>query len=152
MGRPRSALLRLLDSLYEPKGVTALIVLGYVYAVGAGIWAALHDVSFLIAGVASPWVHTFTVLTLVGGGTLGAPTAWIGAWWLERAAALSCMVGTVYVAAVSPDVGFLAPFATLLWLPRFLRVRQAPFAPGRGPLTPATKQTISDVLDGHPRP
>ena len=129
------------SSLYEPRSVTALTVAAYALSAIAGmsLWTAAPA-----ADHPTVVVRVAATLLLVGGGAVGAPSAWRGLWWLERTAALAVCCGIVLVGilvfaahCVTPGPVWLSSWALamacLYMLTRFLRVRSAPYAPGRGP-------------------
>lgn len=138
----RRLVLALWSSLYEPRSITALTVIAYGLSAAAGmsLWTdppGGDDETVVL--------RTLATLLLIGGGAVGAPTAWQGAWWLERTAALSVAAGAaiaeVLAVTAHVEIGdgplWLSTYgltlAGLFMLIRFLRTRRAPYAPGRGP-------------------
>lgn len=149
---------RLWGTMEEPRKVTALMVTAYVVAVAAGVTMALYPTPH-------PLPYSDTVLRTLGalalglGGLMGAPSAWLGKWWVESGAATSCMGGMVLalfevlvlVWPGSPGPALQAPavtiagvlFSILFFATRRQRVRRQPYAPGKGPGTPEIQ---SDML------
>ena len=145
----KSWLYTLWGTLEEPRTITALMVFFYTVAVGAAVGLA-------IVPTPHPLPHTNAVLQVLAvgllglGGLIGAPTAWLGKWWLERAGATACLGGMlvllfdVAVLLYPQEPNLAAPVLTLtavlfsmgLWGTRILRINGQPYAPGRGPETP----------------
>ena len=140
---------RLWGTMEEPRTITALMVFFYTVAVGAAV-------GFAIVPTPHPLPHSNFVLQVLAvgllglGGLIGAPTAWLGKWWLERACATACLGGMfvllfdVAVLLHPQKPNLAAPVLTLtavlfsmgLWGTRILRINGQPYAPGRGPETP----------------
>lgn len=151
----RSLIARLWGSVVEPRTVTVLTVIAYTLTAILGYSLLIvpptehdHDV----------WLRLFAALFLTGGGVTGIPSAWAGAWWLERASAFSSSAGMLVtlteVLAVSQDMALAVPrivvisllLCALFWASRFFRVIQAPFAPGKGPLSPEQRAAVEAAL------
>lgn len=158
----RNPLTSMWGSLHEPRDATAWAVGSYAVAVVAGfvllLAAPVHQWS---SGV-DELLRWIGALLLIVGGLYGAPTAWMGVWHRERVAAVMCAAGggvTLFeVIAIAwpgpPDL--YAPWFTVIgsvwgvarFGSRFTRVREAPFAPGRGPELPeeAAKRVMSRII------
>ena len=156
---PRTVLARLISriwgSIYEPRSVTATMVVTYVVATLLGLALVV-----LPAGI--PLGRGGWIQHVAGGffltGLVGAPAAWRGAWWIERAPALACMGGAILsgllLLAVHPSGDPLVraitwtgiTFVTLFFLTRFLRVRTRAHAPGHGPLSVEERDAARGVL------
>lgn len=149
--RTLGLLQRIWGTLHEPRAVTAAITTAYAICALGGI--ALIAIP-LTGRAPTDWPdHAARVMagaSLIGSGALGVPSAWTGAWWIERLAALGSIYGLACLILYIPlrhDLGqveavaitALAAAAALLTA-RLVRVRTAPYAPGTGPLTPI--QTI----------
>jgi hypothetical protein len=119
-----------------------------VCAVGAVLVVAVptpHPIPYSDAALV--WASS---ALLGAGGVVGFFTAWWGTWYVERAAALSCFGGVLVMLFETvtllwpgpPDLS--APALTLatavlscvLFFTRWLRTKQQPYAPGRGPELP----------------
>ena len=140
---------RVWDTLAEPPRVTACMVVAYAMAVLGGVLVVLHPTPHPLPYTDAPLLWASTLL-LVGGGLVGLPTAWWGWWFAERAAALACFGGTLVmlfetVVLLWPGGPELtapaltlsaASMACILFLTRWFRTREQPYAPGRGPELP----------------
>ena len=147
------------DTLEDPRKVTALVVACYVVAVGAAVGFAIAPTPTVLPH-ASVALRVLAVGLLGLGGIVGAPTAWLGKWWLERAAATACLGGVLVllfdvVVLLHPnEPNLMAPvltlttalFSTGLWASRILRINVQPYAPGRGPEMPEMQ---ADKLIAH---
>ncbi len=156
---PRQSIASVWDSLHEPRAVTATIVtLGYVMAIALGVMVALTP-SPWASPAAGTFIQVSAIIALVGGGVLGVPTAWRGSRALERGAALMVALGVGLVIIELAVYAYLnhVPLSELglamsvmalgLWVTRFLRVRTATWAPGRGPLTTAQRDAVHHIID-----
>lgn len=149
-------LARIWGSVVEPRTVTIVTVIAY------GI-TAIIGYSLLLAPPTGHendvWLRAFCAIFLIGGGSVGVPTAWAGAWWLEQTAAVSAGAGMLVtlteVMAVHQARGLATPWVTVLalvlcslfWVARFLRVKDLPYAPGKGPLLPEQRIAVQEALD-----
>lgn len=143
-------------SAVEPRSVTALTALAYLVT-------AILGYSLLLAPPTGHendvWIRTITAVCLIGGGTVGVPTAWRGAWWLEQTASAASGAGMIIalteVMAVHDARGLATPWVTVLglvlaalfWFARFSRVKDWAYAPGKGPLLPEQRAAVREVLD-----
>ena len=75
----------------EPRSVTAVMVVIYTAISVTGL-------GFLTDQDKLPWIVILSGLLMVVSGVLGAPSAWLGSWWLEGPAALIAVVGIMLVA------------------------------------------------------
>lgn len=75
----------------EPRSVTATMVVIYTAI-------AIMGIGFLTSAAALPWVVILAGVLMLVSGVLGAPSAWLGSWWLEGPAALVAVVGIMLVA------------------------------------------------------
>lgn len=75
----------------EPRSVTATMVVIYTAI-------AITGIGFLTSAAALPWVVVLAGVLMLVSGVLGAPSAWLGSWWLEGPAALTSVVGIMLVA------------------------------------------------------
>ena len=148
-------LTRLWGTIVEPKSVTLLTIIAYALTAMLGYSLILdppggHD--------QDTWLRAFCAIFLIGGGSVGVPTAWTGSWWLEQAAALSAGAGMIVtlteVMAVRQERGLSTPWVTVLalvlcalfWAARYLRVKHLPYAPGKGPLLPEQRVAVQEAL------
>lgn len=74
----------------EPRSVTAVMVVIYTAITITGI-------GFLTNITALSWVVVLASVLMVVSGILGAPSAWLGSWWLEGPAALTSVVGIMLI-------------------------------------------------------
>lgn len=95
---------KLLDTLEEPRAVTAVTVLVYCLIFATGFMFLLH------VGSLSWMVIVASAIMLVAG-LLGAPSAWRGSWWLEGPAALLAVVGMLLISIDE----LLLPTAHVRW-------------------------------------
>lgn len=141
------------QSLAEPRPVTAIHVGVYIALINLGVATILMDHGALPVGIWSARMISAGAFLL--GGLIGAPTAWMGSWWLERAATI--IVGFGALSRVIAVVGMGDNYsqshmlmaatawtvtAAFCWV-RYLRVRLAPFRPGSGPLLPAHEASLA---------
>lgn len=149
---------RLWGTMEEPRKVTTLMVVAYAVAVVAGVTMAVYPTPHPLP-YSDGVLRTLGALTLGLGGLMGAPSAWLGRWWVESGAATACLGGMVLalfevlvlVWPGSPGPPLQAPvvtiaavlFSILFFATRRQRVRRQPYAPGKGPDTPEIQ---SDVL------
>nr|DAV08370.1 MAG TPA: hypothetical protein [Caudoviricetes sp.] len=94
----------LLDTMEEPRAVTAVMVLVYCLISFTGVM-------FLLRVGSLPGVVIAAGVIMLVSGILGAPSAWRGSWWLEGPAALLAVVGMLLVAIDE----LLLPTAHLRW-------------------------------------
>lgn len=140
-------------TLAEPRMVTAIHVAVYLILVVTGALAIAADQGQLPIGVWS--ARMMAAGCFVVGGLLGAPTAWAGAWWLERAAtmivgfgALSRVIAVAGMGDYYSDshatlaVGAWLVVGAFMWV-RYLRVRLSPYRPGAGPLLPQHEASLA---------
>ena len=74
----------------EPRSVTAVMVVIYTAISVTGF-------GFITSYSSLPWVITLAGVLMVASGIMGAPSAWLGSWWLEGPAALVAVVGIMLV-------------------------------------------------------
>jgi len=74
----------------EPRSVTAVMVIIYTAI-------AITGFGFITSYEALPWVITLAGVLMVASGIMGAPSAWLGSWWLEGPAALVAVFGIMLV-------------------------------------------------------
>ena len=94
----------LLGTMEEPRSVTAVMVAVY------GLIAFTGALFLLRVGGLSWMVIVAGVIMLVAG-ILGAPSAWMGSWWLEGPAALLAVVGMLLISIDE----LLLPTAHVRW-------------------------------------
>lgn len=151
----RSALGAAWSTLHEPRRVTAIYVACYVIAVLGGLAIITGSAQTVLP---DGWDKLEGVILIIAG-TVGAPAAWMGRWWIER-------VSVLLMVLTGPTLATLIIFATLtpelppvvnpvqsaswtlgitfwpaLFITRWaLGVGLHPYAPGRGPATMATRE------------
>jgi hypothetical protein len=150
----RRIVARIWGTLYEPRAVTAVMVTVYGIAVGLGI--TLLGAPAIIP--AAHWIQIVAGLFYLTG-TIGAPSAWVGAWWLERAITIAMIGGVILSSGLlltahppaEPAVWALLlagiGFVVALFLTRTLRTWSRPFAPGHGPLSGEEAAAARAALD-----
>lgn len=137
------AMRNLLDTMEEPRSVTAVMVLVYWLISFAG---AL----FLLRVGTLSWLVIVAGAIMLVAGLLGAPSAWRGSWWLEGPAALLAVVGMLLISideVLLPTahvrwplhVIILSVIIGLLFLGRALRVWPYSYRPGVLPKTELEK-------------
>lgn len=143
----RNLFVRIWGTLEEPRWETATYVLAYVVLLAAavGVIVVPNPHPLPRSGVALE-IATCVLLGLAG--LVGAPAAWAGSWWAERAAAMAAVGGTLVMLVESVILAttftLAAPSLTvpasllslLLFVIRLLRVTTQPYAPGKGPALP----------------
>lgn len=88
-GRRRPGILvRAWLKVHQPRVISVLYFAIYAVAAAGGV-TALTSPPRSIEGVVGEVAMTTLALLLILGGTLGAPSALLGAWWLERLAVVS---------------------------------------------------------------
>lgn len=118
----------------EPRSVTATMVVIYTAI-------AITGIGFLTSAAALPWVVILAGVLMLVSGVLGAPSAWLGSWWLEGPAALVAVVGIMLVsinelALTTPHVRWplhviiLSVIIALFFFARALRVWPYSYRPG----------------------
>lgn len=95
---------RLLDTMEEPRSLTAVMVVVYCLIFIAGAMFLLHVGSL-------SWMVIVAGAIMLVSGILGAPSAWRGSWWLEGPAALLAIVGMLLISINE----LLAPTAHVRW-------------------------------------
>lgn len=133
----------LLDTMEEPRSVTAVMVLVY--------WLISFTGTLFLLRVGSlSWIVIVAGAIMLVAGLLGAPSAWRGSWWLEGPAALLAVVGMLLISideALLPTahvrwplhVIILSVIIGLLFLGRALRVWPYSYRPGVLPKTELEK-------------
>lgn len=127
----------------EPRSVTAVMVVVYTLIAIAGA-------TFLFNVGVLPWVVIVAGALMLVSGILGAPSAWLGSWWLEGPAALFAVVGMLLISvdelliATSHvrwplHVILLSVIIGLFFLGRALRVWPYSYRPGVLPKTELEK-------------
>ena len=136
-------------SLHEPRVITVLHVSFYVAMCVAGA-AMIVLVPFSTATPAVTWVGVLAIVATLLSGAIGSLAAWRGRWYEERVACLlGCLAAILNVGLSAALYLLMPPFAheqlfavvTILGLygvlvmfaVRYLRVREAPWPPGREP-------------------
>lgn len=118
----------------EPRAVTATMVVIYTAI-------AITGIGFLTSAAVLPWVVVLAGVLMLVSGVLGAPSAWLGSWWLEGPAALVAVVGIMLVAInelalTTPHVRWplhviiLSVIIALFFFARALRVWPYSYRPG----------------------
>lgn len=142
-GRYTIAMKNLLDTMEEPRSVTAVMVMVY------GLISFTGTLFLLRVGSLSWMVIVAGAIMLVSG-LLGVPSAWRGSWWLEGPAALLAVVGMLLISIdelLLPTahvrwplhVIILSVIIGLLFLGRALRVWPYSYRPGVLPKTELEK-------------
>lgn len=137
------AMRKLLDTMEEPRSVTAVMVMVYCLISVTGVMFLLRVGSLPVV------VITAGAIMLVSG-ILGAPSAWRGSWWLEGPAALLAVVGMLLISIdelLLPTahvrwplhVIILSVIIGLFFLARALRVWPYSYRPGVLPKTELEK-------------
>lgn len=133
------AMRNILNTMEEPRSVTAVMVMVYCFI---SITGAL----FLLRVGSLSWVVITAGVLMLVSGILGAPSAWKGSWWLEGPAALLAVVGMLLISIdelLLPTahvrwplhVIILSVIIGLLFLGRALRVWPYSYRPGVLPKT-----------------
>lgn len=134
---------KLLDTLEEPRSVTAVMVMVY--------WLiSLTGTLFLFRVGNLSWIVIVAGAIMMVAGLLGAPSAWRGSWWLEGPAALLAVVGMLLISideVLLPTahvrwplhVIILSVIIGLFFLGRALRVWPYSYRPGVLPKTELEK-------------
>ena len=127
--------------VHKPRVVAATYAALYLTLAWGGT-TALIDPPSTIEGTLGEAAMTILALLLVLAGITGAPSALIGAWWLERIAVMSVafsagLYGTVVFVRQLADSGnrqlqlsFIAA-VLLMQLVRWHRIKDRPYDPGR---------------------
>lgn len=132
-------------TMHEPKMVTFGFVVAYAIFAHGGLSVILMHQGQLPLGVylarmVSAWCFLI-------GGMIGAPTAWKGIWWAERAAVVAIGFGAfsrfLAIKAMGDYDSEQSSFAVHVWLAiiaimlaRFAWVKISPYRNGAGPLLP----------------
>lgn len=133
----------LFKTMREPRSVTAVMVVVYTLI-------AVSGALFLLNAGNLPWVVVAAGALMLVSGVLGAPSAWLGSWWLEGPAALFAVVGMLLISCdelflstghVSWPVHviLLSVIIGLFFLGRALRVWPYSYRPGVLPKTELEK-------------
>lgn len=133
----------ILDTMEEPRSVTAVMVVVY--------WLiSLTGTMFLLRVGSLSWMVIVAGAIMLVSGILGAPSAWRGSWWLEGPAALLAVVGMLLISIdelLLPTahvrwplhVIILSVIIGLLFLGRAFRVWPYSYRPGVLPKTELEK-------------
>ena len=127
--------------VHQPRVISALYCIIYTLLLLGGI-SALIDPPRSIEGAIGASAMTTLALLLVLGGTLGAPSALLGAWWLERVAVLSIgasagIYGAIIVVLDATGAGnrqlqlSMVLVVLLMQAVRWHRIRVRPYDPDR---------------------
>lgn len=127
----------------EPRSVTAVMVMVYCLISFTGTL-------FLLRVDSLSWMVIVAGAIMVVAGLLGAPSAWMGSWWLEGPAALLAVVGMLLISVdelLLPTahvrwplhVIILSVIIGLLFVGRALRVWPYSYRPGVLPKTELEK-------------
>ena len=160
----RSALGAAWSTLHEPRRVTAIYVACYVIAVLGGLAIITGSAQTVLP---DGWDKLEGVILIIAG-TVGAPAAWMGRWWAERAPVLLMVLTglTLAILAIfvtltpelppvidttrSPSWALGIAFWLALFITRWaLGVGRHPYAPGRGPATMATREAQAKRVMQH---
>lgn len=125
---------KLLDTMTEPRSVTALMVIIYTTI-------SITGLGFITSYDSLPYAIIFAGVLMVVSGIMGAPSAWLGSWWLEGPAALIAVVGIMLVSINEfvlttahvrwpLHVIILSVIIALFFLGRALRVWPYSYRPG----------------------
>lgn len=128
------AMRSLLDTMEEPRSVTAVMVAVYCLI-------SVTGTLFLLRVGSLSWLVIVSGAIMLVSGLLGAPSAWRGSWWLEGPAALLAVVGMLLISIdelLLPTahvrwplhVIILSVIIGLLFLGRSLRVWPYSYRPG----------------------
>lgn len=102
---------------------------------------SITGLGFITSYDSLPWVIIFAGVLMVVSGIMGAPSAWLGSWWLEGPAALIAVVGIMLVSINEfvlttahvrwpLHVIILSVIIALFFLGRALRVWPYSYRPG----------------------
>lgn len=94
----------LLDTMKEPRSLTAVMVVVYLLI-------SLTGTLFLLRVGSLSWMVIAAGAIMLASGLLGAPSAWMGSWWLEGPAALLAVVGMLLISIDE----LLLPTAHVRW-------------------------------------
>ena len=133
----------LLDTMEEPRSVTAVMVVVYCLI-------SVTGTLFLLRVMSLSWMVIVAGAIMLVSGLLGAPAAWRGSWWLEGPAALLAVVGMLLISIdelLLPTahvrwplhVIILSVIIGLFFLGRALRVWPYSYRPGVLPKTELEK-------------
>ena len=134
---------KLLDTMEEPRAVTAVMVIVYCLISFTGTL-------FLLRVGSLSWMVIVAGVIMLVAGILGAPSAWRGSWWLEGPAALLAVVGMLLISideVLLPTahvrwplhVIILSAIIGLLFLGRAFRIWPYSYRPGVLPKTELEK-------------
>src|SRR5699024_7097478 len=138
---PMNPFVRAWTKVHQPRVISSLYCVIYTLLLLGGI-SALIDPPRSIEGAIGASAMTTLALLLVLGGSLGAPSALLGAWWLERIAVLSIGVSAgIYgvIIGVLDATGednrqlqlSMVLVVLLMQAVRWHRIRQRPYDPAR---------------------
>jgi len=128
--------------VHQPRVISALYCIIYTLLLLGGI-SALIDPPRSIEGAIGASAMTTLALLLVLGGTLGAPSALLGAWWLERLAVVSVGFSAAIYASIIITLDIqattgnrdlqLSMVVVVLFMQavRWQRIKQRPYDPSR---------------------
>ena len=150
--------IKLFATLEEPKTVTALMVLAYILSIGSGVLLIASSIAY--PGLIFEPLAIVSGIVMILSGAFGAPVAWTGKYWLERAAAVGFSFGaallcltltlafwvnqTIFSFGLDAWLSLLwASNAIILGVIRFERCRLIPYAIGKGPLLPEHRKTLA---------
>lgn len=140
-------------TIREPRALTAAFMSAYALAVIAGFIIVTDGVNAI-----ATWVSVLCGGLLIVGGTLGIPSAWLGAWHVERGAAIAVtfghLTGIIVTVEAHRNIGLvffvLTPvlFMTgaLMGIVRYIFAISNPYAPGKGPVLPENAVILEDEL------
>lgn len=145
------------STIHEPRFVTALTILAYVATAALGL--------VILLGIPAEATASGLIIRGISGGLLvfsgfiGTPMAWTGTQWVERGAALAMVGGYTSWAMHLLGAHFAdhypfqlsAPTTTttsmlivaVFALTRFYRLRENPYAQGKGPLLPEEEAKLA---------
>lgn len=138
---PHNPLHRAWLKVHQPRVISVLYFAIYAVAAAGGI-TALTNPPRSIEGVIGQVAMTTLALLLTLGGILGAPSALLGAWWLERLAVVSigfsaAIYGSIVITLEVQETGnrklqlSIILMVLLMQGVRWHRIRQRPYDPSR---------------------
>ena len=140
-------------TIREPRALTATFMAAYALAVIAGFIIVIDHVNAI-----ATWVSVLCGGLLIVGGTLGIPSAWLGAWHVERGAAIAItfghLTGILVAMEAHRNIGLVFVFLTpvlfmtgaLMGIIRYIFAISNPYAPGKGPILPENAVILEDEL------
>ena len=127
--------------VHQPRVIAITYTAAYTVLTYAGVTALIDPPTSLEGAVGALSMGTLAAL-LVLGGALGAPSALLGLWWLERVAVIAVSISagiyggiilTLHMIGTGNrqlQLGFVL-FVLLMQLIRWHRIRERPYDPAR---------------------